>query len=166
MFKSGKTSLHGVKNRGRAATFKIIQSFKIGDGLSVPENRDILSEILVEMLCYRVASSNGQIVQGSDSPRDASLQKKIETMSPGRIVHGRIVYVPYGTLWHWVIKSLKSYRYRICNIPYYPWWDKSYLELKSQRSCAVIKVHGDLLALIVHQHAAQVQCRLQYAHKH
>jgi hypothetical protein len=83
---------HHYWSMGRVFTLKISQSFKIGDGLFVPENRDMLSQLLIGMLCHGVASSKGRIVSiGGSSKGWIVLQKRgryvTGTHSPG------IVYV-------------------------------------------------------------------------
>jgi hypothetical protein len=86
MFKSGQTSKHEVKKSGTRCHFKNTTKFKIGDGC--PRK---LGHVTI---FGRGVMSQGRIVEEADHPRDATLQKNFDVMSPCRIVQGQIVYVP------------------------------------------------------------------------
>jgi hypothetical protein len=82
---------------------------KIRDGLSVPDNRDMLLQLLVGMLCHRVASYKGRIVQGADLPRPQCYTKNRDVMSRRRIVQGRVVFLPL--LLRRMLKTVSTVQY-------------------------------------------------------
>jgi hypothetical protein len=74
--------------QGRFVLKKML-CFIFWDGLSVPENGDVLSQFWSGMLCPRIVLS-----QGPFCPRDFSLQHFWDEKPLGRFVRGRFVRVP------------------------------------------------------------------------